>query len=284
MKIKILLFTAVAGISYLTLSSNDSGPAANSNGNLTSSTCGGGGCHGSNDANTTITLTLVETATGAQVTNGKYKPQTLYTVTLAGSNTSVVGAPTPKAGFQLVANTSSNTQAGSFQASGNEHVINVSGIQVVEHSTPKAFSGGTFAFNTFSWTSPLVGSGAVTFKSIVNATNGNGNADNADHATTKTFTFTELSASVAQLSKDILINAYPNPATDNVNFKFENAETGNYTITIIDYTGRKVYSDNILMNSNSQNITVNTSNWASGLYFAQISKDGAVRMIPISKK
>ena len=104
MKKSFLLFTAAAGIGYLSLTSSATGPHATyTTGDLTATGCSGTNCHGANDNLTSLNLTLIEVATSAPVTNGMYKPGTAYRVSLSGSNSAVVGSPTARAGFQMKA-------------------------------------------------------------------------------------------------------------------------------------------------------------------------------------
>lgn len=282
MKKSILLFTLAAGLGIFTLSSYESGPAQNAQGNRTGSgsnpTCGAVGCHGANNTNTTITLTLNDQTTGQLVT--KYTPGKIYIVTIGGSNS---GAS--KFGFQLTGVKAANTnaQAGSFTQGTQTQVVPVNPWQVVEHSSPLG-SNGTFS-TTFTWAAPVTGTGPVTFYTIVNAVNGNGSADAGDHATTKSFNYDEnTTSSVAELSQDIKIVAYPNPATDRLSFNFENATTGTYNIAVLDITGKIVHTQDVNIGSAAATVSIESANWNAGIYFARVTKDGALRMIPVVKQ
>lgn len=286
MKRSILLFTAAASLGYFTLTSYQSGPAAQGEGNRTGSggnaTCSGGSCHGANNTSTTIQIFLTETATGTQVTNGKYKPQTSYTVILGGGNS----AGATRYGFQLTAVNGTNTDAGAFTASGNLHTVKNSStgnITVVEHSV--GISGAaTFNVPSFVWVSPVAGSGTVTFHAIVNATNASGTADNGDHASTATFVFTEQANAVSDLSENIRITAYPNPVASQMSLKFEDAEIGNYTVIVSDLSGKVLCQQNLDVKNTQAQMYLDASGWASGMYLTTIFKDGAQRVLPVVKQ
>ncbi len=296
MKKPILLFTALSGFAYLTLTSYMTGPAHNGEGNRTGSnpnsamqTCAGSTCHGSNDNTTQLTLTLQPiTGPGAPITPGQaYTPGTVYKVVLLGSNVALPS--TGKFGFQMTATDINGNNAGTFQVSSgiDVHLVDNSstmGKKVIEHTAPLG-TGNNFNTNTanasFNWGAP--NSGAVTFHVIVNATNGNGSADAGDHATLASFTFADPN-SVAELAEHIRITAYPNPASAQVNLRFEGADAGNYDIAVLDLNGRLLHNEQVQVTNAAASTAIQADNWASGLYMVRIMKDGAQRIIPVSKQ
>lgn len=68
------------------------------------------------------------------------------------------------------------------------------------------------------------------------------------------------------------LNIYPNPATSQVNIKFSTMEEGNYSINLMDMTGRMVKSelDNASLGENSH--ILNLDGISKGLYFVTIQK------------
>ncbi len=286
MKKSPLLITAIAAMGYLTLASNDSGPAAEGTGNRTQSNpntamhgCGQLGCHGANDANTTITVFLTESQNGTPVQNGMYKPATTYNVVIGGG----LPVSASKYGFQITATRAGNLNAGTFGTGSSGQVHTALGNSLVEHSLPLSASS-TYSTPSFQWVSPSAGAGTVTFNVVVNAVNGNGVADPADHASLAQITFAENTTSVAELSQNIRIAAYPNPATDQVNLKFEDAEKGTYVVAVMDMTGKTIHTQPLQVSSASASLSLESSSWASGLYMVRIMKDGAQRVIPVSKQ
>lgn len=75
------------------------------------------------------------------------------------------------------------------------------------------------------------------------------------------------------------IKLYPNPANNNVNIEFIHTDVQEITIT--DVTGRIVYTEKIASNTNA--ITVNTSNYPSGIYFCEIKGATTVETIKFTK-
>lgn len=284
MRRSVLLFSAMSGIIYLSLTSYQSGPASGGQGNRTTSgsnaTCGGG-CHGVNNTNTSIAIKLMEGAT--QVTNGKYKPNTLYTVTLSATNTISLPA---KYGFQLTAVKGTGTQAGTLTASGSLHTstAGTGGLTVVEQSSAISATNGSATTPSFSWLSPATTSGNVTFHVIMNAVNGNNNADASDHASTANFSFAEQSLSVDDISASMIITAYPNPVKDRLNIKLEHGEKGRYTVAIFDLKGTWVNKQVMVADDNSEELLFETGSLSPGLYLVQITKGSGTRMITVRKQ
>ena len=288
MKKSVLLFTAISGLSYLSLTSYSTGlaTALPSIGNRTGSggvtaNCAGSGCHGSIDPNIYIYFTFRDKFSSTPVTNGEYEPGKTYEVNINPkypNNTSALF------GFQLtVVRVSNNADLGStIVAPANTHITTVNNIKVLEHSTP--LGGAGQASITFDWTAPPAGTGKIRFYAIANAVNFNGVADINDRAVALSWDYSEGPASVTALSERIRITAYPNPATDHFNLRFDDAEKGDYTINVIDPVGRSIYSGSLSLSNTSANTTISVTNWASGLYFAQIENDGAYRMMAISKQ
>jgi hypothetical protein len=266
------MLAAGTGMAYLTLTGYQSGPAANGQGNRTTSgnnaTCSGSGCHGANNNNTAITLNLVEGA--SPVTDGQYTANTLYSVSLTGVNT--VNLPAGY-GFQLTAVTSNNLQAGTFVATGVVHTstANTNGLTVVEHNASVPATGGTGTTPVFTWLSPPAESGTVTFHVTMNAVNGNNFSDAGDHASTATFNIADKSLSVNDMSAGALIKIYPNPASEFVTISF-NGAYGNQPCRIIvrDLMGKEVHS----ATSHNKTINIRTGSWTKGVYIISVAQEG----------
>ena len=296
MKRSILLFTAVTGIFYLTLTSYQTGPgvtlSASDSPNRTGSTTGALnncsspiGCHGAIDQVTGISLTLTDANTNHHTSAGRFIAGQQYNGVLTLSNTNNNPA---KYGFQLTTVRGLDQQAGVLAPGNNQHTFTVGSgstqITGIEHSNPLvAVNPGGILGIPFTWTAPA-DTAPVKFYIIVNAVNGDGVPGSDDHATTKIITLNSQLASVSELSEHIRITAYPNPATERVSLKFEDAEKGSSNVKVIDITGRMVYSTNLMVSGSMTSTTIETGNWAKGLYFAQIVKDGAQRMIAVAKQ
>ncbi len=62
------------------------------------------------------------------------------------------------------------------------------------------------------------------------------------------------------------VDAYPNPATDNLNITFESSTYENYTISLLDMTGRMVRTDRFAAAEGLNNLIWNMSEYHSGVY------------------
>lgn len=285
MKKRILLLTAIAGLGYLVFSSNVGGPAIGSAGNRTgakstTTNCGGGGCHGTGTS-TTVTITVDSATTTTAVT--KYKPGKSYTIKIHGTNTSSL----PKFGFEFAAVSGSGVsqiQAGSFPTP-TPPVFNdpSGGINFIEQGS--AITGTTPGVYdaSFTWNAPATAVGNITMYCTLNAVNGNGSADAADISGNTFVTLTPIvpGTSVDELSNNIGIKACPNPVTNILNLQTENA--GNYSVSVYDISGKSVFCQNMEVAA-GQNVTINTSDWAAGMYIVVLEKEGSRQVIPVVKK
>ncbi|MGN6569411.1 MAG: choice-of-anchor V domain-containing protein [Flavipsychrobacter sp.] len=282
---RVIVFTSIALIGYLSLSSYTYGPAAQANLDLTgaaggSANCNTGGCHANNSSSTQDTIYVIDKTTGMPVT--QYTPGTVYTVRLSGTNSNTA---LTHFGFQLSAVKSDLSQAGTFAVtSSSTHIKTLSSRQIVEHNGAIAGTGNKYAV-TMNWTAPVKGSGDVTFHGILNAVNYNGTNDYGDIPNPATpLTITEnTSAAVADIFSDIAVNAYPNPASATLTVEVGNA-TGVYVITTYDLSGRKIMSQSSELTGANNKINISTASWDAGIYLLQIAKDGATHTLRIIRR
>ena len=81
-----------------------------------------------------------------------------------------------------------------------------------------------------------------------------------------------------------LFRAYPNPFSDNATFEVNVAQTGNVTVEIMDYTGKKVAElNNSTLSAGNYKFNWNGSNAASGLYICRITAGNNVQSVKIQK-
>ena len=78
--------------------------------------------------------------------------------------------------------------------------------------------------------------------------------------------FCDLTSPVVELAATIELEIFPNPASDEIQFK--QAERIPSTIAIFDYTGRKMLDFEL----NTFFKKINVSNWPDGLYFVQVNE------------
>ncbi len=283
MKKRILLFTAVASIIGITLTSESSGPARNIAGNRTgakgsSTTCGGSGCHGGTSTATMVTIT-VDSGTTAVT---RYVPGHAYTVKIHGTNTN----SNPKFGFEFASVSGSGTsqvQAGAASSLPTNVAIDaVSSLNIVEHHAALTAPTAGIYDVSFTWTAPTTGVGDITLYCTLNAVDGLGGPDAIDHSNNTSLVLTQEAAApsaVATITNNIVVAAYPNPVTNTLHL--EVAEAGTYSVAAYDLSGRSVANENITINGSAASI--NTANWTPGMYFVEVTKDCNTKVLHVVK-
>lgn len=264
---KILLFSATLGLSYLTLTSYDDGPAKaglNRTGAAgTTASCASGGCHGGASGTLSSAFVLKDKATSATVTDGKYVPGKTYVVTFA-CTTSTAGLP--KFGFQAAATKADNTNGGNLTATATNTIKRtLAGIGIIEHSAPiSSVLTGVYAVE-FEWTAPTKGAGDITFYGIGNAVNDNGSTSGDLPGAGITAKYTEtIPASIAAIAAQNQARVYPNPCSGVLNIEgFEN----DFSANIYDLNGRIVIA-------NATQNSIDVSALANGAYILLLN-DGA---------
>ena len=305
MKKRILLFTLVAGLGSVVLSSYHGGAAlsgydctgAESAGtgmqaNPTGCAASGSGCH-SSSATTGITVAIELDSAGTPTTY--WKAGHTYTVKITGTNTT--GNALPKYGFQIAAlkgttslateqngGTLSAAPAGTHIAAAVAPYTYVQ-LTIAEQSSAITLSGTSFT-QTFTWTPPAAGTGSVSFWGAANFVNGNTIQDAGDLWNTTHITATEIvsNAGVTNIGSELTIKAFPNPVTTNFSLQLLNAEPGNYTLQIFNMNGSMVTSQPIEINNAIMAASINTNNWPAGLYNVVVEKDGNKKCLIVAKQ
>ncbi len=282
MKKRILLFTAIAGFSYLTLMSNAGGPAIGSGGNRTgarasTANCGGGGCHGTGTS-TVVTITVDSGTTTTTTTH--YKPGHSYTIKIHGTNSSSL----PKFGFEFAAvqgSGATQSQAGTFAPVTSPIFADSGpgGLTYIEHGSAISGTSAGVYDASFVWNAPTTNVGNVTLYCTLNAVNGNGLEDNADISGNTSVILTPIvTTSVTEFANALAITAYPNPTVNSLNLQMVNA--GAYSIHVFDLNGRTIANETV----NGTGASLNTGNWAPGLYQVVVENGGSRQIIPVVKQ
>ena len=318
MKKKILLFTLVAGLGALTISSY-SGGAGNSgydcsgadvnsgSGNPTGCSTGGG-CHAS-AATAGITFVIELDSAGVTTSStalgtGHYIPGFTYTVKITGTNTT--SSTLPKWGFQVAATKGATAatapvNAGTFQSTGlptGIHYLAAPGTtatffaNVVEHTqrlTPTSGTGstGTVYGTSFTWTAPAAGTGVVSLFGALNAVNSSpSGADGGDLWNTAHLVLNEATNTTAvnNIVPDFKINAFPNPVTNTLQLEINGAEAGTYNLQIVSVSGSVMSAAALQFNGTNDQKAINTSDWAAGVYYVTLSKDENTKTVTVVKK
>lgn len=286
MKKRILLFTAVAGLAYVALSSYSSGAAFNNqirNGvNGSTTTCGGAGCHATGGTTTNDSL-RIDSAGGVAVS--RYVAGMTYTVTVTGWTT---GTQT-SFGFQYSAvkgTSPGQTQAGTFAGLPSGVAKRTkSSIDYIEQNGTIIAGASSFT-KSFTWTAPAAGTGDVKMYLTVNAVNGDGNEGAGDISKNYQKTITELvtpNNSVAEIANAINVLAYPNPMSDMLNVQFNDMRSGTYTLSLYDMTGRVLSTKQVEVSGASRTATINTAGLAKGLYNAVVEGNGNRKVMSVVK-
>jgi len=308
-KTRISVFVALV-ISVFILTSYEIGPAHHSGLNCTgsetdygnSSGCStGNSCHGSSATPGIVVTIEVDSANGTPVTT--YKGGLTYTIKLKGINTTT--NTDGYFGFQLSAITGSTpaaspTNAGTWQqtnlptgvqytpALAHYHLANI-----VEHNTAIAATSGTGASGTvysesITWTAPPAGTGTVSFWGVVNAVDGldvaTGFLDFWNTASLVLNEDTSTATSVNPVDGDLSLNLYPNPATDFAVIELNHALPGQYNVNVYNAEGRKVSNSIFEATGFHTQATINTGNWATGIYLIQLSSNEQQKTIRLLKK
>lgn len=279
MKKRIILFSAVLGLCYVTLTSHKDGPAVSGDGDRTGRlgatlTCASSGCHTSSGGATTCTIEMhkLSDPNGTPVTT--FEADSTYIIRIKGTHASL-----NHFGFQMTAGFTSTKAAGTFLTPlpSNVHSAPIGSFTEIEHSSALSFPSGNFSEDIL-WKAPAVG--PVTFYGIVNAVDNSGD-EHGDAVSAPTTLTVQHSTSVAKISNDVAITAYPNPCTSSLNLKVDNINNG-YSVNVYDLRGRKIYEGNAA--AGVYNSTIDASKWASGMYFVQINNGSAAKTISVVKQ
>ena len=270
-----------------------------SNGNTAG--CYQGGCHGSANPATGITVTIELDSTGGKATT-HYVGGKAYTIKMSGKNTTATKLP--KFGFQIVAiqgaaANASPVDAGTFGSlpTGTKKTApgSYTMATIIEQSSSTAATSsvgsganGTTYVVSIPWTAPAKGTGAVSLWAILNAVNGNGNQDSGDAWNTTSTVINEWPAVTTGIAPEPVamnIRAYPNPFTSAINLDFgTDLQPGKYMVSAYDMSGRKVSTEMVEVNGSGMIQTINTANWAAGLHTVVIENGNQRQHISVIKQ
>lgn len=267
---KFLLLPLIAGLGYLTLTSSSTGyTGANVTGSA-GSTVGCAACHGGASAAPAV-ITL--DSAGTVVT--KYKPGITYTIKMQGGS---LGTTLPKFGFQLSASKSGGIHMGAFSgyAASGYQVQSIGSDSIAMHMSSIAgttVSGNTVYTVSIPWTAPATGTDTLRLKGVINAVNGNGRDDAADMYSAGSLNVPAWpSTSGVAAINSLEASIAPNPCAGELHINVNG-----------DFTAR-VYNINGTLVATETTATINTSNWANGLYHVVIAQDGAQKAITVVKQ
>jgi len=281
---KVLLTTALTALTFITLTSNKTGPATNGQGNKTGGpgsggqTCAMSGCHTSGIGTTTGAFEVRKRfSPDSNALVNSYLPDSLYTVKLTGTHPTLT-----KYGFQLeVLKLSDSANAGTISNLGAKvQSKTVGGRTILEHTDT---INGTAMTITFVWKAPPKNSGQVRFYGIINAVNGDGTSANDKPSSTIMIGLAE-SLNTPYLAKENKFSIYPNPASAMLNIKRQSTDNGSYEMQVLNNSGQVVSTTNTTVNNGALEHSINTSSLASGLYILRIVHNGEKQVMPFIKQ
>lgn len=209
----------------------------------------------------------------------QYVPGTAYTVKIHGTHTSHT-----KFGFQFVAVSGSGASqvnagtASAFPTGVTNHTHSASGLTITEHSSTRTGTSASALDVQFTWTAPSTVVGPILMYCTLNAVDGGGSTTPADVSANTVYTITPSTLSVPQEANNIGVTAYPNPVTNILNLQAEKA--GIYAVHVYDLNGRTIANEQMTINGTA---SINTSNWATGLYMVMLENEGNRQIISVVK-
>ncbi|HMR47015.1 MAG TPA: T9SS type A sorting domain-containing protein [Bacteroidia bacterium] len=179
---------------------------------------------------------------------------------------SIKGAPNTPASITATPGTwCPNTAGVEFNAS----IANVTGAYTLSWTYPETSAnyvsgGGNSSSLTLDWTT---GNGAVMLT-----------ASNACGSGTKVFNVVLDNCREAGIDAAQQLEVYPNPANDLVNISYQSDDKELIKMSLMDYSGKLIYIQNIQSGSGMNNYSLDVSKFAPGVYMLNIqSKNGNVQ-------
>lgn len=276
---RTLLLTFTCGLLYVTLSGWSTGPSGTPQGISTAKNgCGGAGCHGAMESNANMSLTINETGTANPITDGgEYKPNGEYNIAF-----SKLDPAAAKFGFiMLVTDDATDSQAGTLSNPGipSYKISTVGSYMVAEQTSPQDPVADAYGTGVV-WKAPAKGAGDVTVYVCVNSCNGNGSADAGDRWSVLTATFTEgWPASVNDVTNDVSVSVYPNPATDILNVDVLNGNGNTYEYMVYNMSGALTLQGSISSNAHM----INVSGLPAGVHILKLTDGTAAKTVTFRK-
>ena len=172
--------------------------------------------------------------------------------------TAIKGAPNTPASITATPNTwCPNTAGVEF----NANIANVTGAYTLSWTYPETSAnyvsgGGNSSSLTLDWTT---GNGAVMLT-----------ASNACGSGTKVFNVVLDNCREAGIDATQQFEVYPNPANDLVNISYQSDAKELIKVSLMDYSGKLVYIQNIQAGSGMNNYSLDVSKFAPGVYMLNI--------------
>ncbi len=220
-------------------------------------------CHSGGDFGTMLNLTVVSEAGD---TISEYEPSTAYTLQV-----SILAEGASGYGFQAVALDENNVGSGMFADTvGGTQVVTLNNVNYIEHSSRA--EDGTWEI---PWTSPDVGTGAVTFYAAGNAVNNSFSPAGDDPDTAFLVLEEALGAGIANVQEAIALKLSPNPTVDYLRIQWSAQEVVPEELQIVSATGQLMQERAIHGLSNNLEVAVN--DLPSGIYFVRMASNEGIQ-------
>lgn len=236
------------------------GPSAGRTGAPGESNCTS--CHSGSAQSGSGINTVVMTEGANVVTN--YVPGTTYNIAVSMTSSS------SKNGFQIVALTSANAQAGTITlipSTGTQIKNGASGKKYVTHTS----TGTAQTAWAFQWTAPASDVGNVTFYLATNETNNN-NSDNGDAIYLSQHVFGSAAGMEEQSFNNNLEVIYQKN-NNSLSVSYNSLKAGESMINLTDLSGKSVFSETIGDTEIGENTKVVKlpSNPEAGIYLVHLN-------------
>ncbi len=95
-------------------------------------------------------------------------------------------------------------------------------------------------------------------------------ANNDSMATSATYKWLPINTLTFETINNIAAVLYPNPTKDAVNVRLQGLMPENYTLNVVDYAGRIVFTQKISQPTDNIHLRINTNQWTTGVYFLNV--------------
>jgi len=82
---------------------------------------------------------------------------------------------------------------------------------------------------------------------------------------------------INEISSDLMATVYPNPATENLFIDFQSKKENVVQVTIIDLTGRNVYSESIVLYAGMNRKRIGIDSFNKGIYLVQFATENGIK-------
>lgn len=231
-----------------------------------------GRCHGGNNLSSTINLEVLDGENTVTV----YEAGKMYTVRVS---ISTMGDGAAGYGFQAVALTGTdNEQAGAFTGGNGIQVTDLGGRQYAEH-TMRTDNEGVFEFQ---WTAPTDNLNDIRFYAAGVSANGNGTNSNDGAAKLSEAVLLTNTRRIPELAEGMRI--FPNPVDAQLQLQLDIDEATAAQLRLFNSNGQLVQQQNQHLVSGRNQVELDASQLAAGMYWLEVSNGQAASRVAVLKR